>query len=128
MHSLIIGLNTTNLVAGQGCAVTSIKSQVYLIKRFLVCFRSHQEIPLEEAAIQRFLRVPHNANLTARAGTAALYRLSRYFVSRVSFNLRRRSHYPTIEAVIARNNRLTSIGRRDYAILLLLARLGLHAL
>jgi hypothetical protein len=64
----------TKLVAGQGYAVTSVKSQVYLIKRFLVCFRSHQEIPLDEAAIQRFLRAPHNANLTARAGTAALYR------------------------------------------------------
>lgn len=64
----------TNLVHGQGYAIASIQSQLYLIKRFLVWLRSHTEIPLDELGIQRFLRSPHNAHLTPRAGTAALHR------------------------------------------------------
>jgi site-specific recombinase XerD len=64
-------LNTyTNLVQGQGYAIASIQSQVYLIKRFLAWLRSHAEIPLDEVGIQRFLQSLRNAHPT-RAGTAA---------------------------------------------------------
>ena len=64
-------LNTyTNLVQGQGYAIASIQSQVYLIKRFLAWLRSHAEIPLDEVGIQRFLHSLRNAHPT-RAGTAA---------------------------------------------------------
>lgn len=64
-------LNTyTNLVQGQGYAIASIQSQVYLIKRFLAWLRRHAEIPLDEVGIQRFLQSLRNAHPT-RAGTAA---------------------------------------------------------
>src|SRR5262249_16971449 len=68
-------LNTyIELVQGQGYAVASIQSHVYLIKRFLAWLQNHTEIPLDEGGIQRFLQSPRNAHLT-RAGTAAaLYR------------------------------------------------------
>jgi site-specific recombinase XerD len=67
-------LNTyIKLVQGQGYAIASIQSQVYLIKRFLAWLRSHAEIPLDEVGIQRFLQSLRNAHLT-RAGTTALYR------------------------------------------------------
>lgn len=63
----------TNLVDAQGYAIASIKSQVYLIKRFIAWLRTSAEIALDEVGIQRFLQSPHNAHLR-RAGTAALYR------------------------------------------------------
>jgi site-specific recombinase XerD len=63
----------TNLVDAQGYAIASIKSQVYLIKRFIAWLRTSAETALDEVGIQRFLQSPHNAHLR-RAGTAALYR------------------------------------------------------
>jgi len=68
-------LNTyIHLVQGQGYAIASIQSHVYLIKRFFTWLGSHAEIPLDEVGIQRFLQSRRNAYLT-RAGTAAaLYR------------------------------------------------------
>lgn len=67
-------LNTyTDLVKGQGYTTASIKVQLSLIKRLLAWLRSHAEVSLDEAGIQRFLRSPHNAYLN-RAGTAALHR------------------------------------------------------
>ena len=61
--------NYTNLVQGQGYAIASIQSQVYLIKRLLAWLRSHGQIPLDEVGIQRFLQSLRNAHPT-RAGTS----------------------------------------------------------
>ena len=88
-------LNTyINLVQEQGYAIASIQSQVYLIKRLLVCFAATRKFPSMRSGYSDF------GNPCTTHFTRALERqqrsidFSRCSVSRILFHPRR-SRYPS---------------------------------
>lgn len=89
--------------------------------------RAHQHGPAEArclvAAIRSFLRYLHYKGLIHRDLSLAVPKVARWSFSTVP------KHLPPdqVREVLRHCDRNTALGRRDYAILLLLARLGLRA-